>query len=664
MTVTVADIIIKYGPGFSTSFSLNNAAAGGSPYYCKGHDLFGGADNEVILAESVISYPQQVRTRAKERVFSILVTIIEEPWSKEFNTALNNLKRVVYRTNPKEAIRISVYRDNLGYMYLEGYLDGLKETADSNDFLLKFTAPNPIFTLDAAVSSIVVTQPGSGSYIDASLSGYLGTAVAEPTLTLEVVAGSSLWQYYRTVTFHNNSSNALTNYPVCLQLGNIASWVSGGKVRADLGDIRLETTGGAPKPIYVRNPGGAYTNVRVWWVVYNLAAGASVSLRLKYGNALATAETELDEGKPMIDMAQSDNTTWYYADMRPESRLPQNRSVQFVNHAAIGNNIQAINYEHPAFSASVEAGTVNAAGALVPYTGPTSGYSGLELTFPIRLIQLDMQYRYRTASSKTPFVLRSRRSNNRWYDDLVTTLNTGQRTTLSRAAITGTNAVYVYSNSYLSVGNTIDILLDSGSYHAATISAIANTGVDWRLTFGPVLPSNAAVGNEVTQYPSGALTSYTHTWAANAYPTGIACCLRGDAPTQNSGDWYYGGAEWVQVYFVPAEQISTVIGAEVAVIHDITGTLTNSYTGESLAVHCILTAIGDKLTINCEQRTCTYTPSGGSPINRMDSLTFNPAAIGRYWVHIEPTSSAQALTFSGTNLYNIRVTITYPTKYY
>src|SRR5690349_19306950 len=134
----MADITILWGPQFANTLEIND----GINYVSKSFDLFGGPQQDVLVADTLYSSPYAIRSKLKERVFSIGVRIRAELWGANYNTWLNDLKRAVYNG----PFRVVVYREGVGST--RQYLTcRLEEFADGGggDFIIKRTAADPVF---------------------------------------------------------------------------------------------------------------------------------------------------------------------------------------------------------------------------------------------------------------------------------------------------------------------------------------------------------------------------------------------------------------------------------------------------------------------------------------------------------------------------------------
>jgi hypothetical protein len=659
---------LRYGTDYANSLMLNAALPGGSGgFVTKANDLWGGVGREPIMSGSTIGAPSFTGGTVHDRPFSLTVTVApyDDLYGTAYNTALNQLKKAFYRPE-NELVRVVIEREGVagGYLYLDAFPEQMREGEEEGDFELLFTAPDGIFTLDEPATTESEDQPASGSYLPLGVGVYAGTAPAEPTLEIEVLNSSTYWQFQKSVTVVNNSGRVLQNYPICIELGDVTALITAGKLRSDLGDIRLQSPGGAHKDIFVRDNGGTQTDVKVWFVMFNMLPGETKTLKLLYGNAAATGEAEVTWVRPMFNMFTSTNAQWNYVDFAPIAGQPQSRCMQWNPHLDANVNLEHFQAEHPDFTASSDGLQVNAAGAEVVSYAPASGYAGLELNTPTGVSQVDYTYRTRTNGGKTPFVLRSRVDGGAWLDKWFNRDDTGQRTTTRSLLPVASTVWFVWNRAGVSVGDTVWINTNSG-LESHTVSAVGDNP-----TLGPFIQvsgggitDEAPAGAEVTKYPSGvAYGPQNVTWTGTT-PTTVMFGLKGERPDFNSGEWYYGGAEYVEVTLDSTKTPTVTLGAETPIYHHVSGTLANSLTGESIQVQTVLNAIGDKLTLDCKNRTCEYTPSGGSPEPRFDAVIL-PDTVSRYWVHLEPSDASQSITFTGPNLYNLRISITYPKRYF
>jgi hypothetical protein len=659
---------LHYGADFGTALDLHQVSAGDAADFLtdEANDLWGaGPEWDAVINEVSQGYPQFVRRELKPRAFSIPVHV--KPYydytSAEWNAAYNKLARAFNRP-PDQMVRVYFSREGLGNLYIDAIPEQIKPNKERDTVELLFTAPDPRFTVHNVTDSVFVDIPVGGPYPNLPAT-YNGTAPSEPVLTLQVMDTSTYWQYSRRVTATNNTDVALVNYPICISLGDVNPLITAGKLRADLGDIRLESWGGSRKNIYVRDAsGGARTDVRVWFIMYQFLPREVKTLRLLYGNANATADAESAADKPMFEMSLSDNAAWRYDTFAMPEGHWRARIFQFGGHAAPAVNLEPIWFIHPAFTQpSVD--EVNAAGARCVAYAPASGTKGMELTTPLLIQSVQYQYKTRTGGGKTPFVTKKKGPSG-WETVFTERADTGQRTTISIAADAGNTTVWVRSTIGLSVGQNIQIQLDSGAYDTRTISVLGNNPTNGPfITFtGGGLSSSAAVGNEVSLYPLGYThPQKTHTFTA-PYPWGVMFGLTGERPDFNSGDWYWGAAEWAVVTFLAAQVPTVALDAEVAIVHHVSGQMTNTLTGEVIGLNTVLEALGDRIVLDCAARTCLFFPNGGGPAqDRFDAIVF-PDTVNYYWVHLEPSTAPQVVTFQGPNLGGLRVTIQNPVKHW
>jgi hypothetical protein len=660
---------LRYGTNYANSLQLNAALPTGTGgYVTKANDLWGGLERQPIMSGSTIGAPSFTGGTVAERPFSLTVRVApyDDLYSPAYNEALNALKTAFYRPE-NELVRVVIEREGVssGYLYLDAFPEQIREDGDEGDFELLFTAPDGVFTLDEAEVTDSVDQPGSGSYLPLGIASYDGTAPSEPTLEIEVLSTSTYWQYQKDVTVVNNSGRVLQNYPICISLGDVTALIAAGKMRSDLGDIRLQSPGGANKDIFVRDNGGTQTDVKVWFIMFNMTPGETKTLRLLYGNAAATGQAEVTWVRPQFNMFTSDNSQWNYVDFAPIAGQSQSRCMQWNPHLDANINLDYFQAEHPDFTASSDGLQVNAAGAEVINYAPASGYAGMELNTPTGVSQVDFTYRTRTNGGKTPLVLRSRVDGAAWIDKWFDRNDTGQRTTLRYATPSGSTVFWVWNRAGVAVSDTIWIETASG-LESHTVSAVGDnptTGPFIQVSGGGTT-DDAEAGSEVTKYPSGvAYGPQTVSWTGTK-PTSIMFGLKGERPDFNSGEWYYGGAEYCEVTLDSTLTPTVTLGAETPIFHHVVGTLTNSLTGESIELQTIMNAIGDRIVLDCKNRTCYYYPTGGGPAeNRFDAVV-PPSTVRRYWVHLEPSTSAQDLDFTGPNLYGLRIRISYPYRYY
>jgi len=234
-----------------------------------------------------------------------------------FETAKNNLLRKLNLLDPTPKTLYAVMNDgtNATIQAVMSFPAGgtATTTGEVNTLPVVFTAVDAVWQ---TATPSTVTKTVTGASQDSLVVPATGYGQQDATLTIQQTAQHSAkseaagWSLRRKYTLTNTSANAITNYPVGIDLGATNSLVSGGKARSDGNDLRVVWQG-AEMP---RTLAGWNTGATLCWVVLPaLAAGASLTLEIWYGNASAgTPQTLSGQSLPAFDLATSSNTTWKY----------------------------------------------------------------------------------------------------------------------------------------------------------------------------------------------------------------------------------------------------------------------------------------------------------------------------------------------------------------
>jgi hypothetical protein len=748
----LVDIFWSPNPGlFDHKLSLNSLVDGGFAFRSRTVDMMGGPEQEAVFAETEFSTPYDVRAKIQARQFSIIVNIMED-----FATGSNDGKGYVYDTlwNRRRnellkavysgPVRVGVVREGVGTVFITARCEGVKEI-ERGIMEVSFLAADPIYTqYDDGAPTFVDTAPTlpgdpeaadwnvawekvtfdtgapPSSDVDAEYlemyQPYNGTAPTEPVMTVEVTGLGSVWRYRGEFAITNNSAVAWENHAVCVDLGQVlgAGGALVGKARTDLGDLRIETFGGARKSIYLRrhdNAGGGRDTgnyAKIWFVINQLAPGETKYFRLLYKNdsVSATYEPENSSVKPMFNMYDSTNGIWKYGDFAPVYDQPQSRIAQWVPHLHSRSNITWCAQNHPDFNLGAGVTVINGAIGKAPFNGVGSGYAGMQLSTPMAISQIEYDRRTRT-NFKAPFVQRSLRPDGGWQDDFVDGRGTGNRTwSWYNHAVNG-SFVRIIDSSLTTenpngvgwfVGDTIRITLDNGTTVDRTISSITT----WNGSYSVFnLSSSVGAGRyipqgaTVYQYPSGlATTGRTQTFASGQEPRTVMMGIRVDRPDLPLGDWFYAGSDYCHVTFKSAEVPSvlwrnntngnfdvTTFGSASRKEFDhtlvnngyqLSGYLVNDNDGTRIKINTILSNhLKDRLVVDCDKKTCLYykwnstTLEYDPPENRYEALYFDD--IREYWIKMVPEQERTAVRFihdPDSNFRNLTVTIRWANRYY
>lgn len=710
--MALKSLSIKWGPQFVNTLDINDNIT----YVSRAYSTFGGPTQDVVVTDTLYDAPYEVAARLKERVFSLVVRIKAVPYSVDYNTALNDLKRALY-AGP---IRVVVERVGVGSgrQYITCRTEDVEEL-EHGDFNIKLTAADPVFVdLDGTVTFPNPVQYPDGAdtgttppYNPINLPVYVGTAPALPIITFKVNGQGQVYQYYQDITITNpNVTKTLQYYPICIDLGDISADTTAGVFHevgtwyADQGlplppgvnqhylkDIRLETLGGLRKQIFIRDAGDRgqtwHSDVKVWFVLYSLAPGETKTLRLLYGNPDANPDEVFPESssvRPMFNMYTSTGTAWAYTDFQPAWTEPQTRAMQWTPYQPGADNLTWLSYPHPIFSPPSGAGLagVPGAGGRTQAYRPCSGAAGLQLNVPVSIASVAHNYRYST-NGKAPLVLRSQRPDQRWTEDWMDAQDKACLLYAYQAAAAGANVLYLRDNatppnrtisragSIFAVGDGVVVQLDDGTYHRTTVTAV-NTAA-YYIVLADALPGAVSAGKEVQQFAY--VTGQVMNYPAGDQPQTIAFVLRGDHPELTSGQWFVAGADECTVTLNSSEVPTVSAGPRVNILtnsqYQLRGRFGNTATAEYMRVNTVLNMY-DKLVVDCEARECWYYRWNGSsydaPVRRFEALTFE--AVRQYWIHLDPALTSNNISFlteagdGGSMFANLRVAVSYKVRYW
>ncbi len=695
-------VVVKWGSDFGTELNLNN----GIQYRGRSVDTFAGPEQEVILQDTTYGVPFDVRGKFKERVFSLWFEPVAQPYSALFYSLLNEAKKALYSGLVRVYLRRGFTADgDDDLLYLTARCEQIVE-AGRGQFEARMTAADPYFYKDDGFLTytqqmgFVGAPPGVGEtdqreYIPMPLE-YSGTAPGEPNIIFQIGGRSGVYAYYRTIEITNNAPYALRNYPICIDLGDITASV--GTKFHELGtntlgvdthsirDIRVESEGGARKFIFIRDSGMRggtwHQSVKVWTFLESLEPGQTKRLRVLYGNPQAPGADiypELSTVKAMFNMYNSTNGWWQYTDFMPTWNLPQTRAFQWTPYIPPRYNIAWIAHRHAHFDDLTGAANVNVAGARASLYGPAMGATGAQLQTPVGIAQVDYTYRIST-NAKTPFMLRWQRRNLEWVDPTPTesTYHANGTSTMRAQLTANANAGdliitldRVVGNNptveYFDVNQGIVLNFSDGTTQRFTVSTVNSITKQITMTTAVPVGKTALAGTYVQASTSGSVTK-TFNAAAADFPQVIAFVLRGDHPEMTTGDWYFGGAETVEITFDTTEQ-PTVTAWGSATEVDLNGTkfqlrgrFGNPATGEYLHVNTITHNLRDRVIVDCVNRWCWYQKwdpvleEYEALVDIFDALSFE--AVRYYWIHLEP-DAANMLEFQHSDDSNFRDTDLY-----
>jgi hypothetical protein len=734
------------------------------------HSLFNSPEQEIKLADTVYGTPYMQRTKMKERVFSITITLLKEAYSDEYNEYLSQIKKFLYF---EDGVRLFVWRRGVGWIYNDCNCEGI-EQLDSVTYEAKFTAADPTFiawgsgqnptqggssgslkqlladaitstkdsslitgrsdSFDPALSKIdedgkLRVRVGTGkvntSILDAGSDEseaetqlvtvnlpYPGSTRTQPNINFQINTRGGRWRYHKIIAVQNRSPEPLTYYPVCIDLGNIASLVgnanyaphidpgSGKKYFVDgpagvsttvgypIKDIRVESEGGARKTIWIRDKGGSlhdHTSVKVWTTIFTLSPGQTKNLRVLYGNYrayLSDISPEQSSIRPMFNGYTSVNERWDFNDFMPQWNQPQTRAGQWASFSeGATTNIEQLRSYHPLMDNQTSEAVVPAAGGRATFYGPGSGAAGHQFASPVGIWKLEGTYKMST-NHKMPLYGRAiyrDGSVGRTFakPELSESFELATRHTLSTGYSAGATSLVLAGGTDMSAMLNTDYIVvthTDGTQSRYTLTNV-NTGTR-TLTLASGLLSAASAGGYVTFGRN--FTFPTFIFPSTNPARNIIFFVRAEGGPNNMGDWYVGGIDYLQVYFQTTEYpLLTTWGSATEVDlfnvgqngYQLRGRFGNSLTGEYLHINTITRNIMDKVVVDCQNRTCTYYPWTGGGYgpgeNRFEAITF--PTVGKYWISLKPTYGVDNdITFvNEPNSYftELDVTIEYPVRY-
>lgn len=670
-------------------------------YHGRTMGLFATPENTLELADTAYNTPYLNRTKTKERVFSIIVDINAEPYSSGYVTKLSTLATHLYMEDAKGSrlpVRVTVVRAGITDVYIDAVCETFNpiDDIDLRKFQLLFTAVDPYLTRSSGGDTASVsTGSDPTAYPDLTIPVNTGTAPSEPVITFNLSSHGGVYRYYRDITVTNNCDYPLSYYPICIDLGDIRSLVGtkyhevgGGDQR--IRDIRIETIHGTRKILFVRDSGQAggtwHQSVKLWTILYHLKPGESVVLRVLYDNTAAPVgeldETQNSTVKSMFNMYNSTNALHQYVDFMPAFNKPETRARQWQWYIPGAQNLTWIGYAFNHFDVGPE-GNVPCAGGKALYDAPSFGISGLKLHCPVPAAQVYFTYRLST-NNKAPFVLRSVRPDGRIVDDFARpdNLHPLNQTALGNIKFDVGGGDTLFRSDSISragatllVGDIVNIVRNDGGNHRATVTAISVTLGVYEVDFTPAISGGAGVlqasaNNEWQQgYADSATVSYTPTDAPNL----LVFALRGDSPTNTTGHWYYGAAEFVEITWDSAKMPGVTTWGSATEVdlaatgYHLRGRFGNLELSEYLGINTIVPTLNDKVVIDCKNRTCNYYHWNGSsfdaPQNRMEALAFD--TIRRYWIHVIPlvTQHIRFIPNTDSNFTGADVDINVPVRY-
>jgi hypothetical protein len=199
----------------------------------------------------------------------------------------------------------------------------ISQRDDANSVKINFVAVQPYW--EPITVPVVATQVfESDGLRQSTLLDVMGEFPTSPTLRVMATAQRSSktatvgWQYRRKYTIANTGADPITNYPIAIDIGSTTALVSGSKALSSGNDLRVVYQGKEIARTLTDWNSGSF-NTLVWIVIPYLAAGASMTYDVLYGNASAGAPPTLLTGidLPAFDIAvaganRSSNTKWIY----------------------------------------------------------------------------------------------------------------------------------------------------------------------------------------------------------------------------------------------------------------------------------------------------------------------------------------------------------------
>lgn len=646
-------VTLKYGPSFNSTLHLNGdpaaptAATHTLSYLADASALLDAPEQETILANTTYGNPWDVRSKPAERAFTIHVTVQPDITQGQYGAVWHSRVLALKSALGLGAVQIHVDRGGTVMYVTARYEEMVFDGTSGYD--IKFVAADPFFTAATGYTIVDASTGSTPNSTDIPI-GYAGSAPSMPVFTFEVGGNGRVWRYRKDFFIQNQAPTPLNFHPVCIDLGNIDALCDAGLMTLTTvngeerpADLRIETFGGARKPIYIRCVRNSASDLqcKVWFTIWHMEPGETKYFRLLYGNSAATIETEEASIRPMFTMYGSGNSQWLYFDFCPSWNQNQSRTAQWVPHTPGRRNLNRIASPNPAFGFVNNDPTTNAlvpaAGGFVQYRGRAAGYCGLQLSssIPIASVVHDVKM---SSNFRAPFVLRSQRQDGAWIDSYVqgSTQDVGQRVKLAPGAVHNTGATTLnidpaYTSNLAALkasfdagySTTIRIRLDSGAYVERTISSVTNSNPTYQIVITSGIPSSASTQNILFMFKN--YSTRTETYNAGEEPVAIMCGLRVDRPDLDVAETVYAGAEQVTVNFVgtytPLIRYSTSAGVfnqtsfangytfdmnAVGDGYQLNGRAYNFATGKGITVNTVMRNLNDKLELDCELRQCMY----------------------------------------------------------
>ncbi len=127
---------------------------------------------------------------------------------------------------------------------------------------------------------------------------------AAPTLSN---SGGGNWQYYKEITVKENSGSGLTDYQVLVQLSSSNFPTN---ARSDGADIRFTDVSGNELSYWIEGWDYAGKSAKIWVNVPSVSAGASVAIKMYYGNPSAGSSSNSDITFDFFDDFNNDLSKW------------------------------------------------------------------------------------------------------------------------------------------------------------------------------------------------------------------------------------------------------------------------------------------------------------------------------------------------------------------
>ena len=700
-------IAFAWGALFENILNLND----GVRYNGATYDTRSGVEMDIQLQEQANSHPYVERIKPRERVFSVKVQLMAEPFTPAGEQLEVEMKTALYSGMLRMYVQRGTVNDTDGnptrvLHYLECYCEQVKDVGPGV-FEILFKAPNPFFILEAGTVTYrqplhlvgLGTAPESGQYLPINLT-YTGSAPSEPYIIFTIGGRGGVYQYYREISITNNSPNAWHDQPICFDLGDLRAAVTAGKFHEiganslgvdthSLKDIRIESQGGARKQFWIRDSGMRggtwHQSVKLWTVIHGLAPGETKILRILYGNPNAPAEEiypEQGQNKCMFTMYDSNNDAWTWSDFAPAWNQPQTRLMQWYPYIPERRNIAWIAHRHDGFDNLTGEANINVAGAKCTMYAPGAGATGMQISLATGVESITYTGRVST-NAKAPLVMRWQHRNLEWEDpyELVYSDSTSTaRTRLTSVAPAGATVLGVESTTirsgieYFHVDQELLVRFTDGTAQRFDITAVTPTTI----SISPAIPAgkSAASGSFVQAVVSNGFTKNFNTTTKD-YPLVIAFAMRVDQPTLTLGDWYFGGAEVVTITFADNEKPTVTAWASAAEV-DITvgkfqlkGKFGNPATDEWLGINYITHNIFDRVIVDCQTHFVWYeewdpVAHAYKPLVDIYEALRRVGTVRWYWLHLEPARLNQLLFIHDpdSNFRSTDVYIEYQTLFY